>query len=159
MGDIREDEKDHAAGRTGGTPRAIEGPLYVAGAPLARCETRVDDGEPHGDVMVMEGRVALRRPWPSLQPTGAHPLLRRRAGPAPADHAGQHPGRYVHRRRLRVRHARRPGAELRPDTPPAGYESPGVTQPFTLVQFDFVLQKARDENESKPMARIARATA
>src|SRR5271155_4263763 len=34
--DIREDEKDGAAGRQGGTARAIEGPLYVPGAPLAK---------------------------------------------------------------------------------------------------------------------------
>jgi catechol 1,2-dioxygenase len=32
--DLFLDEKDREAGRTGGTPRTIEGPLYVAGAPL-----------------------------------------------------------------------------------------------------------------------------
>src|SRR5262245_44191386 len=31
--DIRMDEKERSAGVTGGTPRAIEGPLYVSGAP------------------------------------------------------------------------------------------------------------------------------
>ena len=31
--DIRLDEEEAAAGITGGTPRTIEGPLYVAGAP------------------------------------------------------------------------------------------------------------------------------
>src|SRR6476620_3032697 len=30
--DIRLDEADKRAGRDGGTPRAIEGPLYIAGA-------------------------------------------------------------------------------------------------------------------------------
>jgi len=56
--DIRADEADRRAGREGGTPRAIEGPLYVAGAPLAKYETRVDEGDtPHGEVLVMEGRV------------------------------------------------------------------------------------------------------
>jgi catechol 1,2-dioxygenase len=56
--DIRLDEADERAGRAGGTPRAIEGPLYVAGAPLARGETRLDDDGPHpGAVFVMEGRV------------------------------------------------------------------------------------------------------
>lgn len=55
--DIRADEADQRAGRAGGTPRAIEGPLYVAGAPLAQGETRVDDDEAQGEVYVMEGRV------------------------------------------------------------------------------------------------------
>lgn len=32
--DLHMDAKDVAAGRSGGTPRTIEGPLYVAGAPL-----------------------------------------------------------------------------------------------------------------------------
>ena len=32
--DLYTDEKDARAGRSGGTPRTIEGPLYVAGAPL-----------------------------------------------------------------------------------------------------------------------------
>ena len=32
--DLHMDAKDAAAGRTGGTPRTIEGPLYVEGAPL-----------------------------------------------------------------------------------------------------------------------------
>lgn len=55
--DIRADEADRAAGRDGGTPRAIEGPLYVAGAPRAKAEVRVDEGAPKGEVLVMEGRV------------------------------------------------------------------------------------------------------
>jgi catechol 1,2-dioxygenase len=56
--DIRADEADARAGRVGGTPRAIEGPLYVAGAPLAKGEVRLDEGEPpRGEVLVMEGRV------------------------------------------------------------------------------------------------------
>lgn len=55
--DIRADEADQRAGRQGGTPRAIEGPLYVAGAPTATYEVRVDDGAPKGEVFVMEGQV------------------------------------------------------------------------------------------------------
>ena len=56
--DIRSDEADERAGRRGGTPRAIEGPLYVAGAPSAKAEVRVDEGDtPKGEVFVMEGRV------------------------------------------------------------------------------------------------------
>lgn len=55
--DIRLDEADERAGRSAGTPRAIEGPLYIAGAPLSTYETRVDEGEPKGEILVMEGRV------------------------------------------------------------------------------------------------------
>ena len=55
--DIRADEADQQAGRTGGTPRAIEGPLFVAGAPTAKGEVRLDEGVPKGEVFVMEGQV------------------------------------------------------------------------------------------------------
>lgn len=55
--DILEDEADERAGRAAGTPRAIEGPLYVSGAPLSDREVRVDEDPPRGDVVVMEGRV------------------------------------------------------------------------------------------------------
>jgi catechol 1,2-dioxygenase len=56
--DIRADEADGRAGRVAGTPRAIEGPLYIAGAPLAKGEVRLDEGEQaQAKVLVMEGRV------------------------------------------------------------------------------------------------------
>ena len=55
--DIRADEADQKAGRTGGTPRAIEGPLFVAGAPTSKGEVRLDEGAPKGEVFVMEGQV------------------------------------------------------------------------------------------------------
>ncbi len=57
--DIRSDEADERAGRLAGTPRAIEGPLYIAGAPLSKYETRVDEAgdAKRGETMVMEGRV------------------------------------------------------------------------------------------------------
>ena len=56
--DIRLDEADKRAGRDEGTPRAIEGPLYIAGAPMSKYEVRVDDGDKkRGETMVMEGRV------------------------------------------------------------------------------------------------------
>ena len=55
--DVSADEADQKAGRVGGTPRAIEGPLFVAGAPTAQGEVRVDEGEPKGEVFVMEGQV------------------------------------------------------------------------------------------------------
>jgi catechol 1,2-dioxygenase len=55
--DIRADEADSRAGLAAGTPRAIEGPLYVAGAPTAQAEVRVDEGDPPGEIFVMEGQV------------------------------------------------------------------------------------------------------
>lgn len=57
--DIRLDEADERAGRSAGTPRAIEGPLYIAGAPLSKYEARVDEAgdAQRGETMVMEGRV------------------------------------------------------------------------------------------------------
>ena len=42
---------------SGGTPRTIEGPLYVAGAPLAEGEARLDDGTDPGVVMFLHGQV------------------------------------------------------------------------------------------------------
>ena len=58
--DIRMDEADAKAGIVAGTPRAIEGPLYVAGAPLFKGEAVLDDDSDTcgtGKVLVMEGRV------------------------------------------------------------------------------------------------------
>ena len=47
---------------------------------------------------------------------------------------------------------------LEPATSPAGYESLGIKAPFTRVQFDFKLQRALNEEESRPLARMARVT-
>jgi catechol 1,2-dioxygenase len=55
--DMRLDEAERKAGIEGGTPRTIEGPLYVAGAPLSKGEARLDDGSEEGEVLFMEGRV------------------------------------------------------------------------------------------------------
>ncbi|MCA4076242.1 catechol 1,2-dioxygenase, partial [Pseudomonas kurunegalensis] len=57
--DLLQDAKDAQAGLTGGTPRTIEGPLYVAGAPIAHGEVRMDDGteEHKATVMFLEGQV------------------------------------------------------------------------------------------------------
>lgn len=53
---IEEDMKE--AGIEGGTPRTIEGPLYVAGAPEAVGFTRMDDGsDEEGTVLFMQGTV------------------------------------------------------------------------------------------------------
>ena len=55
--DMLMDAEDEEAGRTGGTPRTIEGPLYVAGAPLSKGEARLDDGTDAGTPLFMQGRV------------------------------------------------------------------------------------------------------
>ncbi|SDT36126.1 catechol 1,2-dioxygenase [Pseudomonas asplenii] len=57
--DLLADARDAQVGKIGGTPRTIEGPLYVAGAPIAEGETRMDDGSEDGQatVMFLEGRV------------------------------------------------------------------------------------------------------
>lgn len=57
--DLLQDAKDAEAGLTGGTPRTIEGPLYVAGAPICEGEARMDDGSELNEatVMFLEGVV------------------------------------------------------------------------------------------------------
>ncbi|WP_312566520.1 catechol 1,2-dioxygenase, partial [Diaphorobacter sp.] len=48
---------------------------------------------------------------------------------------------------------------LEPGTPAAGYESLGISAPFTRVRFDFVLQKALSADEQRPEARMDRVAA
>lgn len=55
--DILEDEADRRRGLASGTPRAIEGPLYVPGAPQSNYEARLDNGEMPGETYVMEGVI------------------------------------------------------------------------------------------------------
>ncbi len=55
--DLLMDAQDEEAGKTGGTPRTIEGPLYVAGAPMSNFEARLDDGTDPGVVLFMKGQV------------------------------------------------------------------------------------------------------
>ena len=56
--DIRLDAEDEQAGLTGGTPRAIEGPLYVAGAPKSDGFARMDDGtDEAAEPLVLTGQV------------------------------------------------------------------------------------------------------
>lgn len=62
--DIRMDAEDKAIGLAGGTPRTIEGPLYVSGAPLRDGMTKMDlnpdeDAGPlviHGTVTDVDGK-------------------------------------------------------------------------------------------------------
>nr|BAC16769.1 catechol 1,2-dioxygenase [Burkholderia sp. TH2] len=55
--DVRLDEAEAKAGLQGGTPRTIEGPLYVAGAPESTGHARLDNGNEPGETLVMRGRV------------------------------------------------------------------------------------------------------
>lgn len=55
--DMRMDQAERKAGIEGGTPRTIEGPLWLAGAPLSKGEARLDDGIEQGEVLFMQGQV------------------------------------------------------------------------------------------------------
>lgn len=56
--DMRMDAEDAAQGVAHGTPRTIEGPLYVAGAPVAQGFARLDDGsDANGHTLIMHGTV------------------------------------------------------------------------------------------------------
>lgn len=56
--DMRMDAEDKAQGVENGTPRTIEGPLYVAGAPEVTGFTRLDDGsDKEGMPLIMHGTV------------------------------------------------------------------------------------------------------
>ncbi|MGO4838159.1 dioxygenase, partial [Rhizobiaceae sp. 2RAB30] len=55
--DLRLDEAERRAGLAGGTARTIEGPLYIAGAPLSKATARLDDGSDKGEVLFMQGQV------------------------------------------------------------------------------------------------------
>ena len=55
--DLHMDAKDAAAGLSGGTPRTIEGPLYVAGAPLVESGADLTDDADEGEVLTMSGAV------------------------------------------------------------------------------------------------------
>jgi catechol 1,2-dioxygenase len=225
--DIRADEADRKAGRSSdGTPRAIEGPLYIPGAPLSKYETRLDEGEPQGELLVMEGRVldeqgrpvanAMVDVWHAnekgryshFDPDQKPYALRRRIETdaegryrfrsflppgysippnSPTSELFQALGRHGNRpahihflvaapgQRLLTTQVNIPGdtfidddfafatrdglvVTLEPNTAPAGYESLGVKAPFTRVRFDFKLQRALNEEESKPLARMARVT-
>ena len=55
--DLRMDEAEARQGVTGGTPRTIEGPLYVAGAPESAGSARLDQDPQPGEVLFMQGQV------------------------------------------------------------------------------------------------------
>lgn len=55
--DLVMDARDAEAGKTGGTPRTIEGPLYVAGAPLVEGDANLTDDADDTDTLYMNGRI------------------------------------------------------------------------------------------------------
>ena len=56
--DMRMDAEDEQLGIEGGTPRTIEGPLYVVGAPVEQGYARLDDGsDKDGQTLIMHGTV------------------------------------------------------------------------------------------------------
>ena len=55
--DLLQDAADARAGLKGGTPRTIEGPLYIAGAPISDFYARLDDGTDKAEVLMVSGRV------------------------------------------------------------------------------------------------------
>ena len=57
--DIRMDAQDAAVGLEGGTPRTIEGPLYVAGAPVRERVSKIDlDADEDAAPLVIHGTVS-----------------------------------------------------------------------------------------------------
>src|SRR3546814_6999433 len=70
--DLRLDAIDAAAGVDNKTQRTIEGPLYVAGAPVEQGHARLDDGrDTDGQLLVMHGTVyrADGKPAPDRKST------------------------------------------------------------------------------------------
>lgn len=68
--DMRMDAVDEALGIENPTPRTIEGPLYVAGAPEATGYARMDDGtDPNGHPLILHGTVydANGQPLPNAK--------------------------------------------------------------------------------------------
>lgn len=55
--DLYMDVKDAEAGKTGGTPRTIEGPLYVSGAPLVDNDANLTSDPDETGTLYMAGRV------------------------------------------------------------------------------------------------------
>ena len=56
--DMRMDAADAALGIDNPTPRTIEGPLYVAGAPVSQGFARMDDGsDPNGHTLILHGTI------------------------------------------------------------------------------------------------------
>lgn len=55
--DLYMDAKDTEAGRSGGTPRTIEGPLYVEGAPIVEGDVNLSADADDTDTLYMSGTI------------------------------------------------------------------------------------------------------
>ncbi|TNE41676.1 MAG: catechol 1,2-dioxygenase [Sphingomonadales bacterium] len=55
--DLYMDAKDAEAGRSGGTPRTIEGPLYVEGAPIVEGDVNLSADADDTDTLYMSGAI------------------------------------------------------------------------------------------------------
>ncbi len=55
--DVMMDEQERKAGLAGGTPRTIEGPLWIADAPMEDGEARLDQDPEQGEVLFVDGTV------------------------------------------------------------------------------------------------------
>jgi catechol 1,2-dioxygenase len=56
--DLRIDEQEAQAGiEANATPRTIEGPLYISGAPVSEGEARLDDGSDPAEILFMDGQI------------------------------------------------------------------------------------------------------
>lgn len=55
--DVRADQKEAQHNNAKSTPRTIEGPLYVANAPLSQGHARMDDGQEAAEIMWLHGKV------------------------------------------------------------------------------------------------------
>lgn len=55
--DLYMDAKDAEAGKSGGTPRTIEGPLYVEGAPLVENDANLTDDPDDTTTLYMTGQI------------------------------------------------------------------------------------------------------
>ncbi len=67
---MRMDAEDAALGIENATPRTIEGPLYVAGAPESVGYARMDDGsDPNGHTLILHGTIfdADGKPLPNAK--------------------------------------------------------------------------------------------
>ena len=144
--DIRSDEADQRAGRLAGTPRAIEGPLYIPGAPLAYA---IPPNSPTAELFSAIGRHGNRPAHIHFLVTAPGLRTLTTQVNVPGDSFIDDDFAFATRDGLIL--------TLEPNTPAQGYESLGIETPFTRVPFDFVMQPAASEDESLPEARLARA--
>ena len=116
------DAIDAEAQRTGGTPRTIEGPLYVAGAPETEGFARMDDGQhTEAEPMWLTGQVRDVDGTPITEAQGRAIVKDRyQIDPRRRDHVRHH--------RMRVRRKQAAGQESQ-ESPSAPTSRPANTHP------------------------------